>query len=103
MLSERIHQCNFPNYGTWSAGAGTYFEHYWDMNFLPLIPDTPVSGNFGCFDRSKCDLYWYSSAHVGLLNVAMGDGSVRSVGASIDSTIWKRLMDSQNSQPIGEW
>lgn len=103
MLSERIHQCSFPDYGPWAAQAGTYFEHYWDLNYLPLVPDTPVPGNFGIFDRTKCDLYWYSSPHVGLIDVAMGDGSVRGVGANIDATIWKRLMDRANTQPIGEW
>lgn len=103
MLSERIHQCNFPNYGPWAASAGTYFEHYWDLNYLPLIPDTPVKSNIGISDRTKCDLYWYSSPHVGMINVAMGDGSVRGASASIDNNVWKRLMDPQNTTPIGEW
>ncbi len=103
MLSERVHQCDFPNYGVWSAGAGTYFEHYWDMNFLPLIPDLPVDRNFGVTSRKNCDLYWYSSAHVGGLHVALGDGSVRWVGSSIDDTVWARAMDRKNSQPLGDW
>jgi len=103
MLSERVHQCDFPFYGTWSFQGGTYFEHYWDLNYLPLIPDKPVRTNFGIYDRKGCDLYWYSSPHVSGIQTAMGDGSVRSISASIDGTIWKRLMDRQNSEVIGEW
>ncbi len=103
MLSERIHQCDFPFYGTWASAGGTYFEHYWDMNYLPLIPDKPVPTNIGITDRKGCDLYWYSSSHIGGLNVAMGDGSVRSANPNIDATIWKRLMDRQNVEVIGEW
>ena len=103
MLAERVHQCDFPNYGTWSIAAGTYFEHYWDQNYLPLIPDVPVDRNFGVTSRKNCDLYWYSSGHAGAIHVALGDGSVRVVGPSIDDTVWKRAMDHKNTQPLGEW
>lgn len=103
MLAERVHQCNFPNYGAWSAWAGTYFEHYWDLNYLPLVPDTFVAKNFGVNDRSKCDLYWFSTPHLGVMHVAMGDGSVRGVSGNMDYLVWKRVIDCQNTQPFGEW
>jgi len=103
MLAERVHQCDFPNYGTWAPYAGTYFEHYWDMNYLPLIPDVPVSRNVGITSRKNCDLYWFSSPHAGIITLAMGDGSVRIAGANIDAAVWKRLMDRANAEPVGEW
>jgi type II secretory pathway pseudopilin PulG len=101
MLAERIHQCNFPNYGTYSYGAGTYLENRWDMNFVPLYPNVPVM-NFGASSRSKCDLYWYSSAHLGL-TTALGDASVQFVDPAIDPTIWARVMDRTNTQPVNAW
>ena len=103
MLAERVHQCDFPGYGPWAAWVGTYFEHYWDLNYLPLVPDTPVVDNFGVFDRKGCDLYWYSSPHVGGMHAALGDGSVRFVGESIDSTVWARAINPKNNQPLGDW
>ena len=102
MLAERIHHCNFPAYGTYSYGAGTYLENRWDMNFVPLYPDVPVAGNFGAASRAKCDLYWYSTAHLSLAT-GLGDGSIRFVSPSIEQVVWARAMDRTNTQPLGEW
>ena len=103
MLSERVHQCDFPAYGPWAAWAGTYFEHYWDLNYLPLVPDRPVATNFGVRSRKNCDLYWYSTPNINGILIALGDGSVRMVNSSIDSGIWKKAMNPKNTEPIGEW
>ncbi len=104
MLAERIHQCNFPTTGPWAAHAGTFFEHYWDLNFLPLVPSLPVPGNFGAASRQDCNLDWFSSPHLGGMAVAMGDGSVRTVRPSIASTIWAILIDPKNRAPLGaDW
>ena len=100
MLAERIHQCDFPNYGPWAYGAGTYFEHYWDMHYLPLVPAVPVPGNVGARSRKTCDLYWYSSGHPSGLGVALGDASVRFVNAGVDAAVWARAMDRTNSVPF---
>ena len=103
MLAERLVQCNFPDTGPWAAWAGTYFESYWNLNYLPLEPLTPLPSNLGVFHRSKCNLNWFSSSHVGLLNVGLGDGSVRSVQANISAEVWKRAYDLNNNEPLGEW
>jgi prepilin-type N-terminal cleavage/methylation domain-containing protein len=103
MLAERIHQCDFPNYGLWSAWAGTYFENYWDLGYLPLYQDTPIPRNLGVASRKNCDLYWFSSAHEGAMNVALGDGSVRTVSANVDAGTWAKVMNPENTEPVGEW
>lgn len=103
MLAERVHQCNFQAYGPYAAWAGTYFEHYWDLNFLPLIPETPVPTNFGVRSRKDCDLNWFSTPHTGGMLIALGDGSVRIVNSSVDSTVWARAINPKNTQPLGDW
>jgi prepilin-type N-terminal cleavage/methylation domain-containing protein len=104
MLAERVHQCNFPNYGPWSFQAGTYFEHYWDLGYLPLFPATPVATNFGVRNRQTCDLYWFSSGHVGSLGVALGDGSVRTVNSNISATTWGAAINPYSTTTLGgDW
>lgn len=102
MLAERVVQCNFPNTGPWAAWAGTYFESYWNLNYLPIEPLTPLSSNFSISDRKSCNLNWFSSGHA-VLNVALGDGSVRSVDRSIAAEVWKRAFDLNTLDPVGEW
>ncbi len=103
MLAERVHQCNFPNYGPYAAWAGTFFEHYWDLNFLPLDRLKPIPTNIGINSRQSCDLNWFSSPHTAGLLVAMGDGSVRMVQRNIAKEIWESAMDPDNMTPLGEW
>jgi prepilin-type N-terminal cleavage/methylation domain-containing protein len=103
MLVERVVQCNFPNTGPWSAWAGTYFESYWNLNFLPLKPLDPIASNCGVGDRKNCSLDWFSSSHGGLILAGLGDGSVREVTANINQDVWKRAYDLTNTDPLGEW
>jgi prepilin-type N-terminal cleavage/methylation domain-containing protein len=104
LLAERIHQCNFPSTGPWAAFAGTFFEHYWEQNYLPLVPATPVPTNIGARSRSDCNLDWFSSAHPGVIVVAMGDGSVRGVSRDIAANNWAIAIDPNNPEPLkGDW
>jgi len=103
MLPEKVIQCNFPNTGPWAAWAGTYFESYWNLNYLPLEPLEPIAGNCGVRNRSDCSLNWFSSGHRGLINVALGDASVRAVEGSIDASVWQRAYDLKNLNPVGAW
>jgi len=104
MLAERVHQCNFPNYGPWASGAGTFFEHYWDLSYLPLFPATPVPANIGVRSRSDCDLYWFSSPHSSAIVVALGDGSVRSVNPSVAVANWAIAIDPTSTALLGgDW
>lgn len=103
MLAERVVQCNFPSTGPWSAWAGTYFESYWNLNYLPLEPLKPLASNGGVHSRDDCSLNWFSSSHPGLINVALGDCSVRPVNSNIDAEVWQRAYDLTNLEPLGEW
>lgn len=103
MLVERVVQCNFPDSGPWSAWAGTYFESYWNLNYLPLEPLLPIASNGGVRHRGECSLNWFSSSHSGLVHTALGDGSVRTVNSNIDADVWKKAYDVNNSEPLGEW
>jgi type II secretory pathway pseudopilin PulG len=103
MLAERVVQCNFPSTGPWAVWAGTYFESYWNLNFLPLEPLKPISSNCGVNDRRSCSLNWFSSSHPGLILVGLGDGSVRTVNSNIAEEIWRKAYDLNSSEPLGEW
>ena len=103
MLTERIHQCNFPSTGPWAPWAGTFFEHYWDLNYLPLNRTVPVAANFGTFDRKQCDLTWFSTPHKSGILVGLADGSVRPFGSSVDHVIWRNAIDPSTDSPVGEW
>jgi prepilin-type N-terminal cleavage/methylation domain-containing protein len=103
MLLERVVQCNFPNDGPWAAWAGTYFESYWSLNYLPLEPLQPRATNCGVMSRGACSLNWFSSGHPGVIVVAMGDGSVRPVNGDVDPSLWARAYDLTNIEPLGAW
>jgi type II secretory pathway pseudopilin PulG len=103
MLAERVVQCNFPNSGPWASWSNTFFESYWNLNFLPLEPLVPISTNFGIRNRALCNLNWFSSSHPNLINVALGDGSVRPVNSSISASVWQRAFDLKNLEPLGDW
>ena len=103
MLAERVVQCNFPDTGPWATWAGTYFESYWNLNYLPIEPLQPISSNAGVTDRRDCSLNWFSSSHSGIINVGLGDGSVRTVNSNIDAQVWQRAYDLNNLEPLGEW
>lgn len=103
MLAERVHQCNFPSTGPYAAWAGTFFEHYWDMSFLPLDPGKLVPTNFGVTSRHGCNLHWFSSAQNGGIMIALGDGSNRLVSENVSPEIWERAMNPKNNKPLGEW
>jgi prepilin-type N-terminal cleavage/methylation domain-containing protein len=103
MLLERVVQCNFPSSGPWAAWAGTYFESYWSLNYLPLEPLQPLASNCGVASRGACSLNWFSSGHSGVLSVAMGDGSVRPVNGDVEATVWQRAYDLTNLEPLGAW
>jgi type II secretory pathway pseudopilin PulG len=103
MLAERVVQCNFPNVGPWAAWSGTFFESYWNLNFLPLEPLKPLPKNIGVVHRNQCSLDWFSSSHAGTLQVALGDGSVRPVHSNIESDVWRRAYDLKELAPLGDW
>jgi hypothetical protein len=47
---------------------------------------------------------WYnaSSFHTGIINTALGDGSIRSVGTTIDANVWRAFCGMRDGTVIGE-
>jgi prepilin-type processing-associated H-X9-DG protein/prepilin-type N-terminal cleavage/methylation domain-containing protein len=51
-----------------------------------------------------CDPGLYNSPHSGGMNVALADGSVRSVSASISTTTWANACNPNDGQTLGnDW
>jgi prepilin-type N-terminal cleavage/methylation domain-containing protein len=44
--------------------------------------------------------YRFGSAHVGVLNLALTDGSIRSVSYSVDPLMWRRLGHRDDGKPV---
>jgi prepilin-type N-terminal cleavage/methylation domain-containing protein/prepilin-type processing-associated H-X9-DG protein len=86
-------QCNGPggdiNCGgsNWADPALDYFGPVY--NVLPIGVITPAyTPQTGVNYQVNCDPTRASSAHTGVLNVAMADGSVRTVSASVSPLTW---------------
>ena len=50
---------------------------------------------------NTCDPERPQAAHVGGINVCLGDGSVRFLSGTLDETIWARLCDPRDREVIG--
>ncbi len=65
------------------AWAGGFMYTYWEMG--PVASDTT---NYPTMPKSKSPWYRYSSPHTGVINVAMGDGSIRGLKTNISYNTW---------------
>lgn len=86
---EKIYQCN----------SGNYSQNYWP-DWGPILSSNDEDGNVGTGPAytpqfptysgttGNCNGDWASSPHTGVINVGMGDGSVRSVARSVSGTTW---------------
>ncbi|WP_437223103.1 DUF1559 domain-containing protein [Planctomicrobium sp. SH661] len=64
------------------------------------------AGGAGCGSTGVCELgvnLPLSSAHTGIVNVAMGDGSVRNLSQSISLALLAKLATRDDAQPNGEF
>jgi prepilin-type N-terminal cleavage/methylation domain-containing protein/prepilin-type processing-associated H-X9-DG protein len=86
-------QCNIPG-GDLNCGGSNWADPLLDYfapvyNILPIGVVTPAyTPQTGVNFMVNCDPTRPSSAHTGVLNVAMADGSVRSVSGSISPLTW---------------
>lgn len=85
-----------------SYTSGAIFGFGYDHTLGPNEFACTGSGSLG--DRP---IYYYlnpaSSEHPGLVNVLMGDGSVRSVAESVDLTVWRAIGTRNGNETIGEF
>jgi prepilin-type N-terminal cleavage/methylation domain-containing protein len=56
-----------------------------------------------CPIGEDCCNNWAAQAGHSVMNVALADGSVRSVGPGVSAQTWARLMKPRDGQPVGDW
>jgi prepilin-type N-terminal cleavage/methylation domain-containing protein len=66
-----------------NAWAGGFMYTYWAMG--PVATDATTYPNV---PKGKVPWFRYSGSHTGVLEVIMGDGSVRNLKTSLDYTVW---------------
>ena len=101
-------------YNTWAwpavgsvglAGGATYGPYSPDPAYVP--GGALYGSNFPlpqAGDVNKIDTTTFSSAHTGLINAAMMDGSVRSIRVGIAQATWNYLLVPDDGQVLGsDW
>jgi prepilin-type N-terminal cleavage/methylation domain-containing protein len=104
--SESYNTWAWPAVGTNGlAGGATYGPYSPDPAYCPggalygaNFP-MPQAGNVNQIDPTT-----FSSAHSGIINAAMMDGSVRSISISISQMTWNRVLVPDDGQVLGsDW
>jgi prepilin-type N-terminal cleavage/methylation domain-containing protein len=71
---------------------------------LPLIQPNPWSSKNPVANAGQAGSTTASSAHTAVLQVALMDGSVRSVSGSVGQSSWSYAIDPADGQPLGaDW
>jgi len=108
MFAESLQRC---------GGEGTIWSHgSWNLGWMPIFGGgarddgsnpllTGVNAAPHPSERAAdCNpLRSTASAHAGVINVVLGDGSTRSIAKSIDPDTWWRLIQVASGQPIGSF
>ena len=86
--------------GTWQEDDNEGYTAGWDedtMRRTDLTPAPDYSAAAGDGEEK------FGSAHSGVFNTALADGSVRPISYSIDATVFRYLGNIQDAQVIGEF
>jgi prepilin-type N-terminal cleavage/methylation domain-containing protein len=83
--------------------VGYPYKENWDNGNPPTLPD----GRTNCpkfqvqpIWNSTCDSARPQSGHAGVINVCLGDGSVRGVSAGISDTTWFNICNPADGLPV---
>jgi prepilin-type N-terminal cleavage/methylation domain-containing protein len=91
---------------SWMLGGKTVVEWVgmpYEYPNAPVFHGANGTPQFGT-TNSNCDPYRVHALSTGVINVGMGDGSVRGVSASITATTWQQVCDPQDGQVLGpDW
>jgi len=118
MYAEKLSRCSIGN----ANGTGNgYSNNYWP-DWGPIIsssdhgdatgpgapgPQIQVKMSGTSIDGGPaglCDGQFASSPHVGVINVGLADGSVRSVSGNVSPAIWWFILTpNSGDQPGGNW
>jgi prepilin-type N-terminal cleavage/methylation domain-containing protein len=99
------------------GSSGTIWSHgSWNLHWMPIFgggarddgtnPLTTGTGSVPQQGQRQADcnpLRSTASAHPGVISVAMGDGSIRTINKDIDGTTWWRLVQVADGEVIGDF
>lgn len=71
----------------------------WNEDTIRRTDEPPAPDFVGTGDGEKL----FGSSHPGAFNAALADGSVRNISYSINATVFRRLGDKGDGEPIGEY
>jgi prepilin-type N-terminal cleavage/methylation domain-containing protein/prepilin-type processing-associated H-X9-DG protein len=107
-LSNNGGQCNGPG-GDLYCGGSNWSDPLLDF-FAPVYNDLPngvvttaMTPQIAINSQVNCDPTRPSAAHSGVMNVAMGDGSVRTVAGDINGLTWLLVNTPQDGQVLPDW
>jgi prepilin-type processing-associated H-X9-DG protein len=108
LMAEKRASCPMaspPFSGTWNGRQATLWVagSYEFPNFN--LFDSQTYGRFQARSNgTNCNPYVPHALAAGGMNVLLGDGSVRLIGANISDTTWQRACNPQDNQPLGnDW
>ncbi len=82
-----------PGFNLGAGKGGSGLSTYPPAKMFQVAPDF----------INTCDPERPQGAHVGGINICLGDGSVRFVSGSLDETTWARLCDPRDREVVGEF
>ncbi len=82
-----------PGFNLGSGKGGTTVNNYPPAKMFQVAPHFV----------NTCDPERPQAAHPGGMNVCLGDGSVRFLSGTMNETIWARLCDPRDREPVGEF
>lgn len=99
------------------GGQGTIWSHgTWNLDWMPIFGGGARDDGSGALTtgtgsvpqqgvkQSDCNARRSTaSAHPGVMNIGMGDGSTRSITKNIDPTTWWRLVQVADGEVVGEF
>jgi prepilin-type N-terminal cleavage/methylation domain-containing protein/prepilin-type processing-associated H-X9-DG protein len=105
MLSERYQVCHLPqtycgNLMNDGLDAATGFMACWGPAFAAVSPWNDGTVFQVAPTIAQCNGAYPQSAHAGILNVAMCDGSVRSIAKGIAANVWTYSCQANDGQTI---
>ena len=93
LIAEKLLDKSHYQVGDWHDDCG--WSDGWDPDVVRYTAQQPAQDKVGGVSG-----YEFGSAHPSGMNALMGDGSVRMIKYSIDLTVFNRLGDKQDGNPV---
>ena len=113
MFAERYGNCttsggSYPVYSSLWCDASSWWRATFCINRLDRTPTAAGYPPCAMFQTnpdwaSGCDASRAQSPHDGIMNVALCDGSVRSVYAGMADAVWANVCDPRDGIAVGNW